>query len=95
VFDMEMVSGGMSYGDAVALGTAIGGGIGLSVAAQLGVTAELGLAMTGIAAGAGAALSAAGVVGWAIGNGLNQYTPVQSWITNIINSLNGEDSDGS
>ncbi|MGJ7568730.1 hypothetical protein ACSFBM_33085 [Variovorax sp. GB1R11] len=95
VLDMELVSGGMSYGDAVALGSAIGGGIGLSVAAQLGVSAEMGLALTGLAAGTGAALSAAGVVGWAIGNGLNEYTPIQSWITNIINTMNGEDSDGS
>lgn len=94
VLDMELVSGGISYADAVAIGAAIGGGIGLSVAAKLGVSAEAGLALTGVAASASAALTAAGVVGWAIGQGLNEYTPIQSWITNVINSMNGEDSDG-
>ncbi len=93
VLDMELVSGGMSYGDAVALGAAIGGGIGLSVAAQLGVSAEMGLALTGIGASALGAVTAAGVVGWAFGNALNENTPIQSWITNIINSMSGEDSD--
>lgn len=94
VLDMELVSGGISYADVVAIGAAIGGGIGLSVAAKLGVSAEAGLALTGVAASASAALTAAGVVGWAIGQGLNEYTPIQSWITNVINSMNGEDSDG-
>jgi hypothetical protein len=94
IIDMELISGGISYGDAVAIGTAIGGGIGASVALQLGVSVELGLALTGIGATTVGAVTAAGVLGWAIGNGLNKYTPVQSWIANTISTMNGEDSDG-
>jgi hypothetical protein len=89
IVDLNVVAGGeYSAGDMIATGTALGGGIGLSLAATFGLTASEGLTLAGLGSVAGAGLTAAGLAGWAAGNGLNNNTNIQSWIAGMLDKLN-------
>lgn len=94
IIDMQMVSGGdVSIGDAIAAGTALGGGIGVGIAQSLGLSASAGLALAGYASIAGGAVTTAGILGYLAGQALNSNTPIQEWISDIIDKMTSADGD--
>lgn len=89
ISELNIVSGGeYSRGDLIATGAALGGGVGLSLAAQFGLPAAEALLVAGIFSTASGAVTATGIAAYAIGEGLNEHTPLQSWIADMIDKLN-------
>lgn len=85
--ELSMVGGGGDVADAVTAGTAIGAAAGVSFGASAGAT---GTAIVGAAAIGGATvggLTAAAFGGYAAGSWLNDNTPIQSWISDGIDSV--------
>lgn len=83
------VNGAGDVADAAQGGAAFGGALGVGYAISQGATgtAVAGFGAIGALAGAGLAGSFAG--GYAVGNLLNEYTPVQSWISSGIELVQG------
>lgn len=89
ITDLNVVAGGeTSYADLVAMGTALGGGIGASLGGSLGLGATDSLALAGLGSAWLGGATAAGIAGWAIGQGLNEHTPIQEWIANMLDEFN-------
>ncbi len=88
VSDLKLISGG-STGDAIAVGGAIGGGVGISVGLTSGASGSAVLGLGGIGAGIGAAIVGAGAVGIGIGNILNEHTPIQQVIQDLLPDPSG------
>jgi len=83
--DLQIVSGGagepggsrrVSNGDALSMGGAIGGGIGLSIAIAKGATSVVCIGAATIGTFAGVAVVASGLVGWEIGTALYEAISV-------------------
>lgn len=92
--EIFMVSGAVNTADAVVVGGALGAGVGLSLGASAGNTGAALLTQAGLGSMAGGAVVAAGALGWAAGNLINEHTPVQSWISNGIDRLGGSGGAG-
>jgi hypothetical protein len=89
ILDLNVVGGGdYSVGDMMAIGTGLGGGIGLSLAATFNLSAANALIVAGIGSAAGAGFTAAALAGWAVGQGLNDHTPIQDWIAGKLDAFN-------
>lgn len=88
VLDLKLVNGG-SIADAVTVGGGFGGAAGLSYGMGMGATgtASVGLAAAGAAAGAG--LAGAAAAGWAAGQWLNENTPIQQVISDMLPDPSG------
>lgn len=88
--ELALVSGAAdspSFTDGASVGAGIGGFLG---AAQGGGVAAAGTAATAGAA-AGAGLGLAGVGGYKIGELINENTPIQEWIADALDKLDGND----
>jgi hypothetical protein len=88
ISDLRLISGG-STGDALAVGGALGGGVGISIGMSSGASGTAVLGLGGIGAGVGAALVGAGAVGIGIGNLLNEHTPIQQVIQDLLPDPSG------
>jgi len=92
ITEMVLVGGGLSEADTVAIAGALGAGVGMGMAQWAGLTTAQQIAAAGYFGVAASAVTAAGLAGWTIGEYLNQHTPIQSVLSNL---LGGEDGDGS
>lgn len=93
--DLELVYGGRDSNENVTLTNSYGAGAagGATVHAMLHQpTTSNGLA---VASARGGALGLAFYSGWKIGEAINEYTPVQSWLARGIDRITGLDRSGS
>lgn len=87
--ELEVVGGGVYDADVVAIVGAVATGAGVTAAQWAGLTAAQ-QATAGAYFGIyGAALTTAFYGGLTAGNWLNQNTPIQTWIANALDYLNG------
>lgn len=89
ISELELINGGSAGTDAIAVGTAIGGGVGMSMAMSSGATGTAVAGMGAIGAGISGALTAAVVVGVGIGVLLNEHTPIQQVIQDMLPDPSG------
>lgn len=82
--EYELVHGANTVSDAVAIGGAIGGAAGLSYATSIGGTGGAVAGMAGIGTAAGAGIAVAGAAGFALGGWLNENTPIQRMISDML-----------
>lgn len=87
--ELEQVGGASELTDAMAIGGAIGGALGVGYASAVGATgsAVVGFAAIG-AAGFSGVIAVAGTT-FAAGQWLNANTPIQSWISSGLDALTG------
>jgi hypothetical protein len=84
ILDLKLVSGGTSVSEAAAVGGAVGGAAGVSYAAGMAASGTAVAGMAGIGAAAGAGLAAAAAGGYAAGQWLNENTPIQQVISDML-----------
>lgn len=82
--EYELIHGANTVSDAVAIGGAVGGAAGFSYATAIGGTGGAMAGMAGIGAAAGAGIAVAGAAGFALGTWLNENTPIQNIISNML-----------
>jgi len=94
IIELNLVSGAGGLADtanAAQVGGALGGAAGISYGMSIGATGNAVLGLGAAGAGAGAGLAVAGVGGYSIGQWLNNNTPIQSWIANMLPDPSGID----
>ncbi|WP_296216688.1 hypothetical protein [Pseudomonas sp. UBA2684] len=88
--ELEFVGGGVYDADVVAVVGAVASGAGVGVAQWAGLTAAQQATAGGYFGIYGAALTTAFYGGLTVGNWLNKNTPIQTWITNALDSLSAD-----
>ena len=89
IVELGLIAGAGDVADAATVGGALGGAAGVSYGMSVGASGSGVLGLGGIGAAAGAGLAVAAVGGFAIGNWLNENTPIQSWISNLLPDPSG------
>jgi hypothetical protein len=91
ISEMVLVGGGLSEADTLAIVGALGAGVGMSLAQWAELTTAQQMAAAGYFGVGASAVTAAGLAGWAVGEWLNQHTPIQNVLSAL---LGGADADG-
>lgn len=86
--DLLFITGG-SAADAAAIGGALGGAAGVSYGMGIGASGTAVAGLAGIGAAAGAGIAVAGAGGWAAGQWLNENTPIQQVISDMLPDPSG------
>lgn len=89
ILEMELVSGAGDVSDAATVGGAVGGAAGVSHGLAVRATGNAVLGLAGIGAAAGAGLGVAFAGGYAAGEWLNENTPIQGWIADMLPDPSG------
>lgn len=82
--EAELIYGANTVSDAATIGGAVGGAAGISYATSIGGTGSAVVGLAGYGAAAGAGLAVAGAAGYALGGWLNENTPIQSMISDML-----------
>lgn len=82
--EISFVAGGLTMGEGMSLATAAGAALGFGTATAAGATATTALGAATVGGVVLGGLTASGIIGWAIGNFLNENTPIQRVISYTI-----------
>jgi hypothetical protein len=87
--ELRQVGGASDLTDAVTLGGAIGGALGVGYASAAGATGSAVVGFAAIGAASFSGVIAVAGSSYAAGQWLNANTPLQSWISSGLDSLTG------
>lgn len=90
--ELNLIAGGNTVSNAASIGGAVGGAAGASYALSIGGSGGAVAGMAGIGAAVVGGVAAAGAAGYAFGVWLNENTPIQQVISNMLPEPRGFNS---